>query len=545
MCVETIVYMCIVIAESLFGSAGSAPLLGTERPYEGCPAGRHDFVTSSGRPLQQRQETYVSLGYPFQKNSRPRQSWPRIRIIVVVFLAVTAIVGAFLMVARKVSAIDSPPSSSDPLSGIQMFVDPHNPAAQAEASLDRSDPAAASAAAKDREPTRRDLVRQPGTQLPSNLSGPDRNERGCGPSFRATVGAVRISRTGCTDRMSQEPRLERQLTSAGSARWWLGIGTGKAVVILEPDALAQDIRLDCLSPTEQRKRLIAIRRAVDQLATLPNTVVYIDAGNSRWQSAKVMASLLLAVDIGKVRGFSLNVSNFNSTSAEESYGDSVSAMLHGVHYVIDTSRNGTATAKTWCNPPGQALGEPPTARTGNPLVDALLWIKPPWASDGTCNGGPPAGMILVVLCTRSRCERPVVSSHMELRCNSCPRPYYVTPIAEIAGTRIYMLIAKMQREDSQIGKDGQQRQLVVSPSRCRQQTRPRACIGYRSSTRRSRLHRSGLNGVALSAPHPAPCDVCHYGHSRCTRLQLYRNLPMPQNQGHCAPGSPSELSIGP
>jgi endoglucanase len=104
-----------------------------------------------------------------------------------------------------------------------------------------------------------------------------------------------------------------------------------------------------------------------------------------------MASLLLDVDIKKVRGFSLNVSNFASTAAEEAYGGQLGAILHGVHYVIDVSRNGTATAKTWCNPLGQALGVPPTANTGNTLVDGLLWIKQPWASDGTCNGGPPAG----------------------------------------------------------------------------------------------------------------------------------------------------------
>jgi endoglucanase len=95
--------------------------------------------------------------------------------------------------------------------------------------------------------------------------------------------------------------------------------------------------------------------------------------------------------VREIRGFSLNVSNFNPTAAEESYGDSVGALLHGKHYVIDTSRNGVGAANTWCNPPGQALGVPPTADTGNPLVDALLWIKPPVASDGTCNGGPPAG----------------------------------------------------------------------------------------------------------------------------------------------------------
>jgi endoglucanase len=184
---------------------------------------------------------------------------------------------------------------------------------------------------------------------------------------------------------------------AGAYERWIGqvvagIGAGKAAVILEPDALAQYIRLDCLSSAEQRNRLTVIRRAVDQLVKSPDTAVYLDAGNSRWQPVKVMASLLVAAGVGESRGFALNVSNFNSTAAEESYGDRLSAMLHDTHYVIDTSRNGAASATTWCNPPGQALGVPPTARTGNPLVDALLWIKPPWASDGTCNGGPPAGM---------------------------------------------------------------------------------------------------------------------------------------------------------
>ena len=118
----------------------------------------------------------------------------------------------------------------------------------------------------------------------------------------------------------------------------------------------------------------------------------LDAGNSRWHSAAVIASLLRAAGVGEIRGFSVNTSNFNATAAEESYGDAVSALLHGKHYVIDTSRNGIGYASTWCNPPGQALGAPPTARTGNHLVDALLWIKPPGASDGACNGGPPAGM---------------------------------------------------------------------------------------------------------------------------------------------------------
>ena len=154
------------------------------------------------------------------------------------------------------------------------------------------------------------------------------------------------------------------LAGAAAYERWIGqvvagIGGGKAAVILEPDALAQYTQLHCLSPAKHWDRLMVVRRAVEQLVRLPSTAVYVDAGNSRWQPATVMASLLRAVGVGQARGFALNVSNFDSTAAEESYGDSLSALLHGAHYVIDTSRNGSATATTWCNPPGQALGAPP------------------------------------------------------------------------------------------------------------------------------------------------------------------------------------------
>jgi endoglucanase len=68
-----------------------------------------------------------------------------------------------------------------------------------------------------------------------------------------------------------------------------------------------------------------------------------------------------------------------------------------VHFVIDTSRNGAGpppedgSPDHWCNPPGMRLGEAPTTSPDLPRVDALLWIKQPGDSDGTCRGAPPAG----------------------------------------------------------------------------------------------------------------------------------------------------------
>ena len=46
---------------------------------------------------------------------------------------------------------------------------------------------------------------------------------------------------------------------------------------------------------------------------------------------------------------------------------------------------GTLKGGDWCNPPGSGLGARPTVNTGNPLVDALLWVKIPGESDGPCD----------------------------------------------------------------------------------------------------------------------------------------------------------------
>jgi endoglucanase len=69
-------------------------------------------------------------------------------------------------------------------------------------------------------------------------------------------------------------------------------------------------------------------------------------------------------------------------------------------YVIDTSRNGQGPwappaypdPQDWCNPPDRGLGLAPTLDSGEPLLDAYLWVKTPGESDGECTRGlGPAG----------------------------------------------------------------------------------------------------------------------------------------------------------
>src|ERR1044071_3253907 len=107
-----------------------------------------------------------------------------------------------------------------------------------------------------------------------------------------------------------------------------------------------------------------------------------------------MARALKRAGIDHADGFALNVANFETTKDTIAYGVRLSARLGGAPFVIDTSRNGNGPAAKghhhWCNPPGRALGEAPTLSTGQPLVDAYLWVKRPGESDGACGRGAPA-----------------------------------------------------------------------------------------------------------------------------------------------------------
>ena len=203
------------------------------------------------------------------------------------------------------------------------------------------------------------------------------------------------------------PYRDCGLYSAGGAndpesyRAWIeaaaaGIGERPAVVILEPDALALTA---CLTPDQEQERFDLLTFAVETLEALPQTDVYIDAGNADWLPPGDAAARLERAGIERATGFALNVSNFHTTDASTDYGHAISAAItsrDGTPFIIDTSRNGNGPwlsddPETWCNPPDRALGYAPTTETGDDLVDAWLWVKRPGESDGECRDHPPAG----------------------------------------------------------------------------------------------------------------------------------------------------------
>ncbi|MEU4212345.1 glycoside hydrolase family 6 protein [Streptomyces sp. NPDC026206] len=193
--------------------------------------------------------------------------------------------------------------------------------------------------------------------------------------------------------------------TAAAYREWVaraaaGIGERRAWVVLEPDAVAQWAS-GCLQADAKAERLGLLAEAVRTFKARRGTSVYVDAGNAGWISdQRLLAGALQQAGIAKADGFALNVSNFHTTSVTRAYGGRLSDLLGGAHYIIDTSRNGNGPLppappgsgdESWCNPPGRALGTPPTTATGDPRVDAFVWVKRPGESDGSCRGAPQAG----------------------------------------------------------------------------------------------------------------------------------------------------------
>lgn len=215
-----------------------------------------------------------------------------------------------------------------------------------------------------------------------------------------------------------------------------GIGRKRALVVLEPDALAL-VPADCKRGDAEgvltAARYEQLRGAVATLGELPRTRVYLDAGHPAWHSVNSIVPRLVKGGIKDATGFSVNVSNYSTDSANAWYGKLISSCLAYVdgggkasacpdqwwpradaqrwldrhvsgvgpdrmkHFVTDSSRNGRgpwtppagkySDAQDWCNPPARGLGARPTTRTGDPLHDARLWIKVPGESDGQCTRG--------------------------------------------------------------------------------------------------------------------------------------------------------------
>lgn len=258
-------------------------------------------------------------------------------------------------------------------------------------------------------------------------------------------------------------------TSVAEYEAWIdafaeGIGDHEVAVMLEPDGLGIIPWYTTINGSQEwcrpaeadpataaSDRFAMLNYAVDRLAALPRTSVYLDGTHSAWLGAGDIADRLVKAGVGRADGFFLNVSNYETTERQLKYGNWIARCIHYgtegpewarghfdwcasqyypadpadfstwgrtdawydsnvgavpadqlAHFVVDTSRNGQGPwtppagvswpdPQTWCNPPDRGLGLRPTTDTGDPLADAFLWVKTPGQSDGQCDRGTGTG----------------------------------------------------------------------------------------------------------------------------------------------------------
>ncbi|PGG96144.1 hypothetical protein AJ79_09710 [Helicocarpus griseus UAMH5409] len=186
----------------------------------------------------------------------------------------------------------------------------------------------------------------------------------------------------------------------------LGASDLQFAIVLEPDAVAnmvtgKDIPL-CSNAAEAQRDAIAY--AIQQLQA-ENIHLYFDAANSGWLSSQTtaaaaeFATIVSKASNSKIRGFSSNVSNYNTFEAESQYAASLGSALQGQglpsRFIIDQGRvaPNRQDSGNWCNVEDAGFGQPPTTETGDPNVDSIVWVKPGGESDGECGmaGAPAAG----------------------------------------------------------------------------------------------------------------------------------------------------------
>lgn len=194
--------------------------------------------------------------------------------------------------------------------------------------------------------------------------------------------------------VSHRSTFERQINELAQ-----GIANRPAILFLEEDAIGSSECMQkngALGQWEQD-----IRYEIDKVATLPHVVAYIEAGSEDEASVAYTATALKAVGVSKIAGFYTNDTHFNWTINEVHWGDQVSALTGGAHFIVNTGENGkgpllnphpsTEGVESLCNPPGRGLGPQQTTSTGFANVDAFLWTGLPGNSAGSCNGGPSPG----------------------------------------------------------------------------------------------------------------------------------------------------------
>jgi endoglucanase len=289
------------------------------------------------------------------------------------------------------------PSAGNPLSGANFFVDPESEAAHAALTNSALDV----------------IAREPGTARFGSFSFGSNGVPNIATAVSRYLARAQVEAPGTVPLLATYRIVDGHCgnwadppAAVASYRSFIngfaaGIGSYRAVLFLEMDSL---ITMPCLTSHGQAVREAELRYAINTLsANCPHLVIYLDAGAGDALHAREAARFLRASGVAKIQGFFLNATHFDWTSNEIRYGDQISRLTGGKHFVVNTGENGQgplrprdivhAGLEVLCNPPGRGLGPLPTADTGYRNVDMFAWTSNPGESGGSCvAGAPPTGV---------------------------------------------------------------------------------------------------------------------------------------------------------
>jgi endoglucanase len=297
------------------------------------------------------------------------------------------------------------PVIGNPIAGTKFYVDPQAPAAVAAGSYGRAKRSGASDLREiGKEPVgHRFYMWNMGStvegQVSHYLQGTQLQQPGT--TVMLSTYSLVHGKCGFTATPAMEARYDTFIQRVAA-----GIGNYHVVFFLELDSL---ITSPCLSHSQLAIRDAELKYAVSVLEADPHTVVYLDGGAADAVPARRQAQLLAGAGVAQAQGFFLNSTHFDWMTKELHYGQQISKLLGGSHFIVNSGEAGrgplapTSRVKSGnevlCNPPGRGLGPISVApddiaqQTGYAEADGFLWLANPGGSGGACvPGAPPTGV---------------------------------------------------------------------------------------------------------------------------------------------------------
>lgn len=210
------------------------------------------------------------------------------------------------------------------------------------------------------------------------------------------------------DALADLPNVTTYLDGTHSA--WLGSGDIAHRLVQAGVANADGLYLN-VSNYQLTANNVQYGRWISQCVAYATEVVagdFFNCPNQYWNGGPLPAKIAellgewTGVALDRFGGWSDDSDDptLNTSGINLRYSTMLGDVEPTARYVIDTSRNGQGPwqppaypdPQDWCNPPARGLGLAPTLDTGEPLLDAYLWVKTPGESDGECTRGlGPAG----------------------------------------------------------------------------------------------------------------------------------------------------------